>query len=68
MRCIHGFDHIVRQKLLTIEPIFKTKQDLGWTRYTPRLIYLLLLCYETMLLFLFGSCMTFSIAMKFEFN
>ncbi|MFS7964534.1 hypothetical protein Hanom_Chr08g00751481 [Helianthus anomalus] len=22
------------------------KQDLGWTRYTPRLIYLLLLCYN----------------------
>ncbi|MFS7956701.1 hypothetical protein Hanom_Chr07g00657601 [Helianthus anomalus] len=22
------------------------KRDLGWTRYTPRLIYLLLLCYN----------------------
>ncbi|MFS7973856.1 hypothetical protein Hanom_Chr09g00861571 [Helianthus anomalus] len=31
---------------LIIEMIFKTKQDLGWTRYTPRLIYLLLLCYN----------------------
>ncbi|KAF5822442.1 hypothetical protein HanXRQr2_Chr01g0026521 [Helianthus annuus] len=30
---------------LIIEMIFKTKQDLGWTRYTPRIIYLLLLCY-----------------------
>ncbi|KAJ0533926.1 hypothetical protein HanIR_Chr09g0414001 [Helianthus annuus] len=45
---------------LIIEMICKTKQDLGWTRYTPRLIYLLfvMLCYETMLLFLFESCMT----------
>ncbi|KAJ0458467.1 hypothetical protein HanIR_Chr15g0785441 [Helianthus annuus] len=44
--------------------------SLGWTRYTPRLIYffIVMLCYETMLLFLFESCMTFSIAMKFEFN
>ncbi|KAJ0795671.1 hypothetical protein HanPI659440_Chr04g0153151 [Helianthus annuus] len=33
------------QPMLIIEMIFKTKQDLGWTRYTPRLIYLLLLCY-----------------------
>ncbi|KAJ0742362.1 hypothetical protein HanPI659440_Chr10g0363341 [Helianthus annuus] len=33
------------QLMLIIEMIFKTKQDLGWTRYTPRLIYLLLLCY-----------------------
>ncbi|MFS7975948.1 hypothetical protein Hanom_Chr10g00886671 [Helianthus anomalus] len=48
--------------------IFKTKQDLGWTRYTPRLIYILLLFYETMLLFLIEFCMTFSIATKFEFK
>ncbi|MFS8005556.1 hypothetical protein Hanom_Chr13g01238711 [Helianthus anomalus] len=60
MRCILGFDHIsnLYTRLcfcielyfntccrLIIEMIFKTKQDLGWTRYTPRLIYLLLLCY-----------------------
>uniref|UniRef100_A0A251UUH1 Uncharacterized protein n=1 Tax=Helianthus annuus TaxID=4232 RepID=A0A251UUH1_HELAN len=34
------------QPMLIIEMIFKTKQDLGWTRHTPRLIYLLLLCYN----------------------
>ncbi|KAM0018397.1 hypothetical protein Hdeb2414_s0006g00210181 [Helianthus debilis subsp. tardiflorus] len=44
--------------------------SLGWTRYTPRLIYHLfvMLCYETMLLFPFESCMTFSFEMKFEFK
>ncbi|KAF5790889.1 hypothetical protein HanXRQr2_Chr09g0388381 [Helianthus annuus] len=33
------------QSMLIIETILKTKQDLGWTRYTPRLIYLC--CYVT---------------------
>ncbi|KAJ0925335.1 hypothetical protein HanRHA438_Chr04g0158581 [Helianthus annuus] len=50
--------------------IFKTKQDLGWTRYTPRLIYLLLLCYnlKQCCYFYLNLVRQFSIAMKFEFN
>ncbi|KAJ0870141.1 hypothetical protein HanRHA438_Chr11g0497011 [Helianthus annuus] len=44
--------------------------SLGWTRYTPRFTYLLfvMLFVETMLLFPFEFCMTFSFEMKFEFN
>ncbi|MFS7961231.1 hypothetical protein Hanom_Chr08g00712541 [Helianthus anomalus] len=50
--------------------IFKTKQDLGWTRYTPRLSYLLLLWFmlkQCCYLYL-NFCMTLVLEMKFEFN